>query len=297
MKSGIKDVGLGLVIGMCATALVGMAGLLSLGKPQAVLGLVAFASPTEAATSTASPIPSATLTPSVTPIPPTATETPLPSPTATLEPVQALINSGGLVFAGALSNDHQIALYKASLNYIGPDAANSARISKQINGVGYGDPTNICGPLAIAILKDAGLMTPAIIPHDFWLLNPLAATDQVLLKRAFPSTQYVYSKTLTPINKMNWRVTPLLPGDFLFIWHGSGGNFDHMLVVTRLDSNLRAYAVTNYGTADGYVINEALLYDPSDPSVGLFHLWTQEQDAILGSTGFGGFELWRRTAP
>jgi hypothetical protein len=28
--------------------------------------------------------------------------------------------------------------------------------------------------------------------------------------------------------------------------------------------------------------------------MGLFHIWTQERDQILGSTGFGGYELWRR---
>lgn len=163
--------------------------------------------------------------------------------------------------------------------------------------MGYGDPTNICGPLAIAILRDAGLMNPDIVPHDFWLLNPLATTDHILLTRAFPTDRYEYSRTLVPLNKINWHEAPLLPGDFLFIWHGSGGNFDHMLVVNRIDANLRAYAVTNYGTPDGYIIGEALLYDPSDPAMGLFRQWTKERDAILGSTGFGGFELWRPRTP
>jgi hypothetical protein len=36
-----------------------------------------------------------------------------------------------------------------------------------------------------------------------------------------------------------------------------------------------------------------LLYDPADPNVGLFHQWTKEKNAILGATGFGGYELWR----
>ena len=88
-----------------------------------------------------------------------------------------------------------------------------------------------------------------------------------------------------------------MPGDFLFIWHGSWGNFDHMLVVNRVDSQQRAYAVTNYGTEQGYVIAETLLYDPNDPTAGIFHIWTRERDAILGSTGFGGFDLWRRRTP
>ena len=163
--------------------------------------------------------------------------------------------------------------------------------------MGYGDPSNICGPLAIAILRDAGIISSDIAPHAFWLLNPLAATDAQLLERTFPREKYAHAIIPTALNKIDWRATPLLPGDFLFIWHGSWGNFDHMLVVNRVDSNQRAYAVTNYGAADGYLISEALLYDPADPTLGLFHQWTRQRDQILGSTGFGGYELWRRRSP
>jgi hypothetical protein len=218
--------------------------------------------------------------------------------TSTPDAVQSEIDNGGLIFAGSLSNDQQIALYKASLNYVQPTVLDSIHKAKEINGVGYGDPTNICGPLAFAIMQDAGLLkNTGLVPHDFWLLNPLASTDEKLLERAFPSNRFLHLKYATPLNRINFRTFPLLPGDFLFIWHGSGGNFDHMLVVTRVDSNLHAYTVTNYGTPQGFVIAEALLYDPNDPNAGIFHTWTQERDAILGSTGFGGFELWRPLSP
>jgi hypothetical protein len=208
--------------------------------------------------------------------------------------VQSLIDSGGLVFTGRLTNWQQIALYKAAIYYARGNVADSQRVAAQINGAGYGDPGNICGPLAIAILRDAGLISPEVVPHDYWLLNPLASVDERLLERTFPHQLYAYFRDPTSIRKMDWRASPLLPGDFLFIWHGSGGNFDHMLAVSRVDNGGRAYAVTNYGTKEGYVIAEAMLYDPADPNVGLFHMWTQEQKAILGSTGFGGYELWRR---
>ncbi len=198
------------------------------------------------------------------------------------------------MFTGPLTNDEQINLYKAAMYYSRDDAADSQRVAQQINGVGYGDPSNICGPLAIAILRDAGLLPATIVPHDFWLLDPYASTDSQRLNATFPFEWFSYIKTLTPINKMDWRASPLVPGDFLFIWHGSGGNFDHMLVVSRVDKDLRTYAVTNFGTPKGFVIEEAMLYDPSDPNAGLFHTWTKEQNAILGSTGFGGFELWRK---
>ncbi len=303
MRTTLQHLSLGLFIGSLTTGLFVIALLFS--SP----GLLN--PPTPSATSTPPP-PTKTATASSTPTtPPTATFTPTPtllnalsgtlsgsaSPSPTPDAVQSMINTGGLIFVGALSNPEQVALYRSSLGYIRTSTEDSRALSKEINGVGYGDPTNICGPLAIAILRDAGLMNPDIVPHDFWLLNPLATTDHALLARAFPADRYAYSKTLVPLNKINWRETPLLPGDFLFIWHGSGGNFDHMVVVNRIDASLRAYAVTNYGTPAGYIIGEALLYDPSDPDMGLFRQWTKERDAILGSTGFGGFELWRPRAP
>jgi hypothetical protein len=199
-----------------------------------------------------------------------------------------------LIFTGPLPNAQQVALYKASLNYAQLTVKDSIRESKVINGVGYGDPSNICGPLAVAIMKDAGLLNnTGIVPHDFWLLDPMATGDQKTLERAFPPDRFLHIKFPGPLNKTDWHFFPLQPGDFLFIWHGSGGNFDHMLVVTRVDSNHDAYSVTNFGTSDGFVIKETMLYNPSDPKQGIFHTWTQEKNAILGSTGFGGFELWR----
>jgi hypothetical protein len=296
MRATVKYVGLGLIIGMAGTALVGTAAffaLPALTPPSPT--------PTAAATLTASPTPLPTFTPS--PIPPTAT--PLPSltpspvpPTATLTTTERLIADGSLHFAGPLSNVEQIRLYEASLKYIATTSVDSHRMSKDINGVGYGDPDNICGPLAAAILRDAGVLPPETVPHDFWLLDPLQVSGQQVLRASFPAAQYDYTRTTTPINKMDWNTFPLVPGDFLFLWHGSWGNFDHMLVVTRVDKELRTYAVTNYGTQqDGFIINEAMLYDPNDPSAGLFHTWTRERDAILGSTGFGGFELWRPRVP
>lgn len=300
MPSGLKYLALGLFIGSSGAALV--VGAVALSLPATRASLLALRPsplpPSLTASPSAMPTASPSLTPTFTPSPTltildTPTSTASPEPTSTPDAVQSVVNSGGLVFAGPLSNDEQLALYRASLEYVRTTPEDSQRLARAINGVGYGDPTNICGPLAMAILRDAGLMPQAIAPHDFWLLNPLAATDAQLLSEVFPAESYEYSRTLVPINKIDWHNSPLLPGDFLFIWHGSGGNFDHMLVVSRADSQSRVYAVTNYGTPAGYIIGEALLYDPNDATLGLFHTWTQERNAILGSTGFGGFELWR----
>lgn len=251
-------------------------------------------------TLTAWPTASATATATLTPAP-TATTVLLPTaspfPTQTPDPILAAISAGEVVFTGPLANDEQVRLYSASLKYAQTTVEDSIRESKAINGVGYGDPSNICGPLAIAILRDAGLIPSDTDPHSFWLLNPLEAVDRRKLDQVFPASLYDYSRVVTPINQIDWNANPLEPGDFLFIWHGSGGNFDHMLVVNRVDKARRAYAVTNFGTPDGYIIAETMLYDPNDATQGIFHTWTQVRNAILGSTGFGGYELWRRRSP
>jgi len=244
-------------------------------------------------------LPTVTFTPTPTVMTPSTDRmgSPLP-PTETPDAVQTTINNGGLIFTGALSNTQQIALYRASLNYVQSSVHDSIHKAKEINGVGYGNSDNICGPLAIAIMQDGGLLNNIeVVPHDFWLLNPNASGDQKLLDRVFSPDRFLHIKFQGPLNKTNWHDFPLQPGDFLYIWHGSGGNFDHMLVVTRVDSNLNTYSVTNYGTQAGFVIAETLLYNPSDPTAGIFHTWTQERNAILGSTGFGGFDLWRPLSP
>ncbi len=310
MLSTIKYLSLGLFIGIAGTSLI-VAAVVFSGNDAATLqptteATSAFTSIPAYTPTIPSPrptlVPTSTAMPSFTPVPSftaVTSDIPFVEPplTATPDAVQAALNSGELTFSGPLSLAQQIALYRASLKYVETTVEGSLLLAKQINGVGYGDPSNICGPLAIAILRDAGLMNADIIPHDFWLLNPLAAGDQLVLNRAFPRDRYLYTKSITPLNRMVWNEFPLEAGDFLFIWHGSGGNFDHMLVVNRVDSRQRAYAVTNYGTAAGFVIAETLLYDPNDPTAGIFRTWTRERNAILGSTGFGGFELWRLRSP
>jgi hypothetical protein len=213
--------------------------------------------------------------------------------TSTVDSAVATIAAGGLQYSGPLSHAQQVALFRASVGFERTTVAESIQESKAINGAGYGDPSNVCGPLAIAILRAAQLVPPQTVPHDFWPLDPRTPTDKEKLAQVFPTDGYDHLAVSTAINAVDWTATPLEPGDFVFIWHGSGGNFDHMLVVNRVDPQQRAYAVTNFGTTAGYIIAETMLYDPADPSAGIFHEWTKEKNAILGSTGFGGYEIWR----
>ncbi len=256
--------------------------------------------------------PSFTSIPSDTPIPPTAavtsvppemdpplptsvsaTATTIPLFTPTLDPGQELEKTGGLVISGPLSPEQQIQLYDASLQFLAPTFSEARRIGETINGKGYGSPTLICGPLSIAILRAAGLIPITTVPYKFWQLNPDDPLARELLKSIFPPDRYSDTRIRTRIDKFDWETQPLQPGDFIYIYAGTGGNFEHMLVVNRVDDLGRAYSVTNYNTPNGFIIKEVLLYDPGDPTAGVFREWTARQYALLGSTGFGGFELWR----
>lgn len=195
-----------------------------------------------------------------------------------------------------LTSEQQQRLQDASKEYIALTPADGIRVARSLNIVkNDGDPTNVCGPLSAAILRDAGLLDPYIKIRDFWLLNP--DTNRKLLDLTFSPDRYEHFQFSSPLNEMDWDTFPLKPGDFLYIYAGPGGTFEHMLVVTRVDNAGRAYSVTNHATPDGFVIDEVMLYDPAQPETGKFFEWTVRRNNRLGSTGFGGFELWRLAVP
>lgn len=298
MRADFKYLGIGLLIGLCSAGLFMTAILFATGSPFAPpppVSAVTPASTPDVQTFTPAPSVEPTFTPTPTNII-LPTQTALP-PSATPGAVEQALANGQIFISGPLSPEQQAALYKSSLKFIAPDTRTSKQVGDAINGKGYGSPTLICGPLTLAILQDAGLVSSQeVVPYDFWLLNPYIEKDRALIERVFPTSLYENTLYKTPLDQFDWTAFPLEPGDFLFIRHGTGGNFDHILVVNRVDAGGRAYAVTNYGTTDGFIINEAMLYDPGDANAGIFHTWTQEQFAMLGSTGFGGFEIWRLRA-
>lgn len=310
MRADVKYLGIGLFIGLGATFLL-FAGIF-------VLPTVAASLPTDTPTSTPTaftptPQPSQTTrspTNTYTPTPtlirlktatsvntPTITPT-VPTPTPTLsDSMRDLYESGHLSDSGPLSREQQLQVYGSSIKYIRQTSDESQMIGEEINGVGYGSPTDICGPLSIAILQDAGLIDPDLDPHAFWLLNPDTISDRRLLAKTFPPEEFENIRVRVKLNKVDWHETPLYPGDFIYIYAGAGGNFEHMLIVNRVDSMGRAYAVTNRNTPDGFIISEVLLYHPSISNVGMFPVWTERHNAQTGSTGFAGFEVWRMRAP
>ena len=295
MKSqDIKYLGYGLVIGALAAGLL-LGFLLSpfrstffkiAGTPSSI----PFTH-TPLPTYTAVLLPTSTFTPTPTMLP---SSTPIPTITATLTSMELLIASGEINLKGPLTKEQHISLYEASLSFISPTSKESRQTSLLITEVPYSDASTICGPLTIAILQQAKLIPEELTPNDFFLLDPDLPKDRQLLSTALPKNSYDSIRNRTRLNQFNWSLDPLLPGDFVYIYAGSQGNFEHMLVVNRVDYRGRAYSVTNYNTVDGYVINEVLLYDPVDPTAGIFAQWAKRERQILGSTGFEGFEVWRR---
>jgi hypothetical protein len=297
MRSDFKYLGLGLAGG------IGIAVVLIFGAASLGTGSISI-TPSPVWTNTPLPINRPTLTPPGTR---TSTPTELPSitpyptiylsPTPTLSSVRLMRLAGQLLLSGALPENQQILLYESSLRYIARTPDEGRRMAQEINGVEYGYADNTCGPLSIAILQDAGLVGAEIVPHDFWLLNPWLEHDREFLDRTLPPDKFEHYVFHDWMKDFDWTAFSLLPGDFLYIHAGGGGNFDHMLVVNRVDSALRAYSVTNYRRPDGFVIDEVMLYDPGDPHSGILHAWSARAQAPSGSTGFGGFEVWRPVTP
>ena len=313
MRAEIKFLVIGLFIGLGATVLL-LTGMLvpptlaaSLATDTRKLSFTPSAhTSTQQSTATIRP-PTNTYTftptfiqPSGTP---TATSTPtltptVPSPTPSLSGAMlSLLESGYLSQRGSLSLEQQVDVYASSIKFIRSTTEEGYQLGNFINGSGYGSPSDICGPLSIAILQDAGIVRTSLNPHAFWLLNPDVSADRRLLNVAFPPILFKNVQYKHKLDTVDWNEFPLYPGDFIYIYAGSGGNFEHMLVVNRVDAKGRAYSVTNYNTAKGFIIGEILLYDPADPTAGIFPIWTARSFEELGSTGFGGFEIWRYYLP
>jgi hypothetical protein len=214
-------------------------------------------------------------------------------PTATLTQAETMVSNGGIAFMGPLTREQQIKLYEASLFFIAPTYEQSKKMSVLINNARFSDPNTTCGPLSLAVLQRAGILSKDLVAHDFFLINPDLGKDRIVIKTIFPPEQYTDIRYKVRIDQFDWGTNPLVPGDFVYIYSGTGGNFEHMLVVNRVDSQGRAYSVTNYDTEQGFIIDEALLYDPADSNAGLFSRWTEKQFQKLGSTGYAGFEVWR----
>ncbi len=181
----------------------------------------------------------------------------------------------------------------ASWAYVAQDPQAALQVAQRLAFTPAAHPATMCGPLAVAILRDAGVIHPPQGLAPFWLLDP--RTQAHLLYHLFPPRRFCYRHFAQPPSAVDFRAFPLHVGDFLYLYAGRWGTFEHVLVVTRVDQQGRAYAVTNLNLRpEGvYAVQEVLLYDPQRPGQGMFAQWTDYRHAALGLTGLGGFDLWR----
>ncbi len=214
------------------------------------------------------------------------------TPTATPTPDPAIAGGGVLTLA------QKQRLAAAALAYVADTESDAIRIANSLRYLNTAaHPASICGPLSIAILQDAGLLDIAIDRHDFWQLNPRPTLGLPTLERTFPVDRYEWINVTTRLDEVDFQTSPLFPGDFLYTYAGLNGSFEHMLVISRVDSQGRAFAVTNLNTPGGYIIQEVMLYDPGHPGIGMFYDWTNLAYNSIGNTGFGGFSIWRPSIP
>ncbi|MDD2521687.1 MAG: hypothetical protein PHW11_02535 [Anaerolineaceae bacterium] len=251
--------------------------------------------PTPTPTHTSTPTRTPTVTPtSTSTATPTNTATPLPpTPTATL----------------TQQEQAEIRLYESSLAYLASTPKRALEVARSIGFTEgpYESPDNMCGPLTVAIMRDAGYLPAEADPHDMWLLcprqdNPECHGLRILERTFFAPDDYDYIWVEESIGKHNWHKDPLKPGDWLYLFVLKGVSnytgFDHMIVVTRVDDQGRAYSVTNINHGNGFVIREELLYDPKRPGKGLFYdLSNDELRKELGMSGTAGYLLIRAKDP
>jgi hypothetical protein len=192
------------------------------------------------------------------------------------------------------------ALYQASLQFLAETPEEANEIARKIDFlVGESeDACNMCGPLSIAILKEAGLLPAEANTHDAWLLCARENREDcfgmdTLKKVFFPPDEYEYLRVYESVRDYDFKSNPLQPGDWLYLFTYTHG-YDHMLVVTRVDDEGNPYTVTNVDWGDGFIISEMKLYDVDDPQDGLFYELTKIERRRIGMMGTEGFLLVRK---
>ncbi|MCL5429824.1 MAG: class A beta-lactamase-related serine hydrolase [Chloroflexi bacterium] len=196
--------------------------------------------------------------------------------------------------SAVLSAEQQQRLIEASRIFIAPEIGAARQVALQIDFIEgpNEDASTMCGPLAVAILKTAGLLGAWVLPHDFWLVDPRNSLQP--FQNTFPESLYTWQTFDTPIKEFDFARAPLQAGDLVYLHAAPGDTFEHVLVVNRVDGAGRAYTVTNFFVTTGTIIEERMLYDSQQPGVGQFADWGNRQlKNRFGNTGKGGFHVWR----
>jgi len=199
-------------------------------------------------------------------------------------------------------------LSEAAKSYIAKTPQEATRVSEALRGKGS-SPSNICGPLSVAIMLDWRLQNDlsvnvgdspelsGISPKDMWLASPGGeSTNPKLFEYAFPSDKYDAFRVTENIGRVDFNnledIGKLKPGDFMYL---SGGSFTHFITISRQDKQGRLYATSNIHTSkiNEFIIDEVMLWDPNTKT-GFFRDWASGVGAERARTGIDGFYLWRK---
>jgi hypothetical protein len=154
----------------------------------------------------------------------------------------------------------------------------------------------MCGPLTWSILNASGAFPLGVGawsrgPESFWLADP---RDDGRPWSLFPKETYQLYHFSQAVGEFDFSAWPLFPGDVLYLY-SKGDGFDHMLAVTEVDAAGNVYTVSNLiqvYPVNQMTIERAVLYNPNDPTVGLFkNEW--RLDRKNGRTGHDGFDVLR----
>jgi len=191
-------------------------------------------------------------------------------------------------------------LRQAALSYQAPFPEDAEQIARSLNFLdGQAESAeNICGPLAAAILRDAGLLPSQPGPvqdlKSYWQAQP---SENGRPWNLFPEHDYEVFHFDTPLAEFDFNAWPLQPADFVYTYARDHG-FEHMFIVTEVDTEGRAYTVTNQYQSWGHpiwgtmLILRYLLYDPHTPGSGI--IYNEWSDGRLGQTGNNGFDVLRK---
>ena len=187
--------------------------------------------------------------------------------------------------------DWAAALAEISSNYVTETHAEASNIAREIDYIkdmDYEDASLMCGPLAGAMLQDAGVLPEEFPLEQFWLGDPVVDGRPWVFFSEEDYYLFAFRSREQALDRFNFTGFPLLPGDVLYTYGGTG---EHLFLVVEVDQGGRAYTVNNNCLErHNCPIQRIMLYDFSNPGTGAFYVDYQEG---YFTTGLQGFDLLR----
>lgn len=175
---------------------------------------------------------------------------------------------------------------------ISPSPESAIKTADMLMESSQGSINSICGPLAINQLLHT--VISGVKPSDYLQSSPEGKNaNPNLFSQAFPKNKFDSYRINTSIASYDFDLINLQPGDFIYFF-GHDVNTNHMITVSRRDSNGILHCVTNYPQANGqFIIKEVPLWNPKDKNTSFIKKFAKNDNPVQFSTGEDGFMLWR----